>query len=107
MRDLQFAGVPAMAVMPDSELFDDPHLSARGYFAEVDHRDAGSYRMPGPIWRSRRHTPTVRMPTYCLGEHNREILQGLLSVEDEELAVLEAGGVTGEAYGDDVHAAHR
>ncbi len=47
------------------------------------------------------------MPTYCLGEHNREILQGLLGVADDEFAALEAGGVIGEAYADDVHAAHR
>jgi crotonobetainyl-CoA:carnitine CoA-transferase CaiB-like acyl-CoA transferase len=107
MRELQSAGVPAMAVMTDSELFEDPHLLARGYFADIDHRDAGRYRQPGPIWRSRRRRPTVRMPTYCLGEHNREILQGLLGVTDDEFAALEAGGVIGEAYSDDVQAAHR
>jgi crotonobetainyl-CoA:carnitine CoA-transferase CaiB-like acyl-CoA transferase len=107
MHELQSAGVPAMALMPDSELFEDPHLKARGYFAEVDHRDAGRYRMPGPVWRSRKHDIRVRMPTYCLGEHNREILQGLLGVTDEEFATLEAGGVIGEAYAEDVQAAHR
>ncbi|MBK36212.1 MAG: hypothetical protein CME26_11885 [Gemmatimonadetes bacterium] len=107
MRELQSAGVPAMAVMPDSELFDDPHLRARGYFTEIDHRDAGRYRTPGPIWRSRRYTPGVRMPVYCLGEHNREILQGLLGVSDDEFVALTASGVIGEAYADDVKAAHR
>jgi crotonobetainyl-CoA:carnitine CoA-transferase CaiB-like acyl-CoA transferase len=98
MHRLQAAGVPAVALMPDSELMDDPHLIARGYFAHVDHRDAGEYRAPGPIWRSQRHELRLRAPSHCLGEHNREVLQGLLGVSDDEFEQLEAQGIIGEAY---------
>jgi crotonobetainyl-CoA:carnitine CoA-transferase CaiB-like acyl-CoA transferase len=98
MHRLQAAGVPAVALMPDSDVMDDPHLIARGYFAHVDHRDAGEYRAPGPIWRSQRHEVRLRDPAHCLGEHNREVLQGLLGVSDDEFDQLGAQGIIGEAY---------
>ncbi len=98
MHRLQAAGVPAVALMPDSDVMDDPHLVARGYFAHVDHRDAGEYRAPGPIWRSPRHEIRLRDPAHCLGEHNRDVLQGLLGVSDDEFEQLGAQGIIGEAY---------
>jgi crotonobetainyl-CoA:carnitine CoA-transferase CaiB-like acyl-CoA transferase len=98
MHRLQAAGVPAVALMPDSDVMDDPHEVARGYFAAVDHRAAGKYRAPGPIWRSQRHDIRLRTPAHGLGEHNREVLQGLLGVDDREFEQLEAQGIIGEAY---------
>lgn len=98
MHRLQAAGVPAVALMPDSEVMDDRQLVARGYFTAVDHRDAGRYRAPSPIWRSQRHDIRLRTPAHCLGEHNREVLQGLLGVSDEEFEELETQGIVGEAY---------
>lgn len=98
MHRLQAAGVPAAAVMPDSDIYEDAHVAARGYLREIHHRHAGTFRGPGPIWRSTKHDLGVRRPANSLGEHNREILQGRLGVSDEEFAALEAAGVCGERY---------
>lgn len=98
MHRLQAAGVPASAVMPDSDIYEDAHVAARSYLREIDHEHAGTFRGPGPIWRSTKHDLGVRRPANGLGEHNHEILQGRLGVTDEEFAALEAAGVCGERY---------
>jgi crotonobetainyl-CoA:carnitine CoA-transferase CaiB-like acyl-CoA transferase len=98
MLELQAAGVPAMSVMADSDIFEDPHVRSRGFLREIVHREAGVFRGPGPIWHSRKHDLEVRLPANCLGEHNRLILQGLLGITTDEFAALEAAGVCGEVY---------
>jgi hypothetical protein len=37
----------------------------------------------------------IESPTPCLGEHNEEVLCGLLGIKKKELAELEARGVIG------------
>jgi crotonobetainyl-CoA:carnitine CoA-transferase CaiB-like acyl-CoA transferase len=38
----------------------------------------------------------LRTPAPLLGQHNRDILQGLLGVDDDTYASLEARGIVGE-----------
>jgi crotonobetainyl-CoA:carnitine CoA-transferase CaiB-like acyl-CoA transferase len=98
MHALQAAGIPAASVMADSELFEDDHLAARGFFREIHHREAGVFRGPGPIWRSSRFKLDVRLPANCLGEHNRAVFQDMLGLSDAEFSKLEADEVCGDAY---------
>jgi formyl-CoA transferase len=98
MHLLQREGVPAAAVMSDPDVFEDAHIAERGFLREVEHREAGRFRGPGPIWRSSSHSLGVRMPANCLGEHNRLVLQGLLGQSEDDFAELEAEGVCGEVY---------
>jgi crotonobetainyl-CoA:carnitine CoA-transferase CaiB-like acyl-CoA transferase len=106
-RRLQATGVAAVAVMTDAELYEDRHLAERGFFEEVTHPDAGTYRQPGPLWKSTTHPMSVRRPAFCLGEDNVAVLQGMLGVSGEEFAELEDRGVIGERYTAEMRPAHR
>jgi len=97
MRLLQGAGVTAAAVLNPKQVLLDPHLRERGHFDVVE--DAGAKR-PVPKQLGARFSAFeagARGPAPKLGEHNREVLQGLLGLSDGELAELEEAKAIGEA----------
>ena len=102
MERLQAAGVMATLVAHQPEMFDDPQLRAREFFIEIDHPDTGLRRYPGPIARFE-VTPLVpvRSPAPRLGEHNREILQGILRLDDAQYQRLLDEQLIGESYTED------
>ena len=93
---LQRAGVKAAPVLNGRDMLCDPHFKARGHFDVVDSPIVG--RRP-----VHRHLVAkfdcleakARGPAPRLGEHNREVLGGLLGLSDEELAALEEEKVIG------------
>lgn len=93
---LQRAGVKAAPVLSGKELLLDPHFRERGHFDLVDHPVLG--RRPVPrhlVARFDGFEAKVEKPAPLLGQHNREVFQGMLGLSDEELAALEAEGVIG------------
>ena len=50
MQTLQETGVPAQAVLDDADLYENPHLKARGFFKTLQHPVAGTHRYPGFLW---------------------------------------------------------
>jgi len=97
MSRLQSAGVIAAAVLDPKEALLDPHLRARGFYDRIEEPGVGPRPVPKQLGArfSAFETLSAR-PAPRLGEHNREVLQGLLGLSDEELAALEAQGVIGE-----------
>ncbi len=96
-RKLQAAGVKAAPVLDGKEALLDPHLRERGHFDVVDQPAVGRR----PVQRHlaakfSAFTPAARGHAPLMGEHNREVLQGMLGVTDEEYAQLEADGVIGD-----------
>lgn len=84
-------GVPAAPVMHELESMADPHLSERGLFRPNGNDEIGTHTYPGHLWRW--DGPDLAWgPLPVLGGHNREVLQGLLGLSDEDYADLEAGG---------------
>ncbi len=87
------------AVYSIDEVVQNPQLTAREYFVDIDHPVSGTFRYPGapimpsePWWRLRRPAP-------LLGQHTGEVLTELLGASAEELARLEERGViTSSAY---------
>jgi crotonobetainyl-CoA:carnitine CoA-transferase CaiB-like acyl-CoA transferase len=92
------AGVPAARVTPPWDVHRNPQLQARRFFETVDHPVIGAHaRYPGLPFRPL--TAGVgwhRRPAPVFGEHNDEILVGMLGVDRAELADLRAAGVVGE-----------
>ncbi len=87
MEVLCQAGVPVGAVRDTLEVLNDPDLRRRGIFVTVDDPDRGSVTIPGwPIKMSDAHVPVRAAPRP--GEHNQEILGGLLGLSDAEIAEL-------------------
>jgi crotonobetainyl-CoA:carnitine CoA-transferase CaiB-like acyl-CoA transferase len=96
MHLLQRAGVTAAAVLNGKEVLLDRHLRERGAFDLVDVPRAGKRPVPRVLGaRFSRFEARARGPAPKLGEHNREVLQGLLGIADEEVAQLEEEGVVG------------
>lgn len=98
MEQLQAAGVPAGAVFDARDMHLDPHLRARGLLETVrfpPERGIGTRQILGRPWKLSRTKLAVRGPGPTLGEHSRELLQGLLGYSDARYAELEEAGITG------------
>jgi crotonobetainyl-CoA:carnitine CoA-transferase CaiB-like acyl-CoA transferase len=94
---LQEVGVPAGRVLDMRTLKDDPHLYARGFWVRIPNPKMRPYRKHGVVWRLMEANPRLQQHAPFFGEHNRQILGGLLGLGDEELAGLEAAGVIADA----------
>ncbi len=92
---LQLAGVPSGAVLTPRELFRDPHLRERGFWERVEDPSAGVQEYYGRPHRLSMTELGTRSPTPTLGQHNRQILQGLLGMSDTDIEELESEGVIG------------
>lgn len=76
--------------MPD--LLASPQLQARHYFRQVGHPVAGQLSYPGPLF-TMSETPAGIRPAPLLGEHTREVLEGLLGLPSADVDVLIGNGV--------------
>ena len=100
---LQAAGVAASPVQSVPEVFVDAQLRARGFYESVSHSLAGVWEVEGPHWRMSESPGHVRLPAPAFGEHNGYVLGELLGLSGEEIAALEAEGITGTVPNWSVH----
>ncbi|MFA6265113.1 MAG: CoA transferase [Pseudolabrys sp.] len=92
-RTLRQVGVPAALVASSRHLIEnDPQLGSRGYWQRVEHPELGNSLYASPPYRIDGERVELARPP-LLGEHNREILAGLLGLEEQEIDRLEAAGV--------------
>jgi crotonobetainyl-CoA:carnitine CoA-transferase CaiB-like acyl-CoA transferase len=89
--------VPAIEMRNTRTLLDDPHLAARQYWHSTHHPRMHTYRQAGVPWRFADSQPKPRRHSPLFGEHNSEILQGILGISDDELADLSAKNVIADA----------
>jgi crotonobetainyl-CoA:carnitine CoA-transferase CaiB-like acyl-CoA transferase len=98
MHLLQKAGVLAAAVLNHKQVLLDPHLRERGAFDMIDQPAVGVRPVSRQVGaKFSAFEPDSARPAPKLGEHNREVLQGLLGLSDEDLARLEEQKVIGDA----------
>jgi crotonobetainyl-CoA:carnitine CoA-transferase CaiB-like acyl-CoA transferase len=102
-RELQAAGVSAAPVLSVQSLMANEHLRARGFWETVSHADAGTWEMDAPTWRMSRTTAHIRLPAPMFGEHNAYVFGELLGLSDNDIAALEAGGVTASVPSEGLH----
>jgi crotonobetainyl-CoA:carnitine CoA-transferase CaiB-like acyl-CoA transferase len=89
----QAAGVPFAMVYSSKDLVDSEHLTAREFFAEIDHPKTGKVKYPSAPYKFSETPWQVTRPAPLLGEHNEEIFTRRLEHSHEELAKLGAAGV--------------
>ncbi len=90
-------GVPAAPVVSPREVDQNPQLRARGFFETVTHPVVGAHDYPGlPMRFSAGPERWFRAPAPMLGQHNEEILRGLLGLDEAEIAALRADGIIGD-----------
>ena len=88
MHVLQAVGVAAAPCLDAAELLVDPQLAARGFMVEIDHPEVGARAVAGLPGRYSGTLDYAYSPAPCLGEHNREVLCGLLGLTPEEVEEL-------------------
>ena len=93
VSELEAAGVPCGPINDLAQVFDDPHVRARGLVTSLPHALAGSVpQVASPIRLSAtpveyRHAPPL------LGEHTGEVLERVLGLPTAEEARLRRDGV--------------
>ncbi len=92
---LQAQGVPAAPVLKGGEVVDDPHLESRGFWDVVDHPEAGTYKQVTTPWLLSNNPRATSTPAPGLGEHNYQVLSGLLGLSKSEINALAQKGVIG------------
>jgi crotonobetainyl-CoA:carnitine CoA-transferase CaiB-like acyl-CoA transferase len=85
---LQAAGVAAYPVQNCMDLHRDENLAAFGYWHWLDHQHMGPSPYEGLQHRMSRTPGDLRTPAPVLGQHNEEILGGLLGMSTAEIARL-------------------
>ncbi len=95
MHLLQKVGIAAGPVMDEAAVFQDPHMTARGYLVEEPQEDTGTYMYPGAIAQLRNAPLVVRRPPVRLGEDNEYIYKDVLGVSDAEYEKLVETGHIG------------
>jgi formyl-CoA transferase len=89
---LREAGVPCGEIGDYGDVFNDPHLAARGFFTDLPHPTLGAVRGLGSPVRLARTPVRHRRAGALLGEHSREVLMEV-GCAGEEVARLVADGV--------------
>ena len=92
---LQAVAVPAGPVLDSAQVLTDPHMVARGFVQSPVHAEVGPRPMGAFPWRVDGDRPGIARGAPLLGEHNRQVIQGLLQVPDDEFQRLTESGVIG------------
>jgi formyl-CoA transferase len=98
MAHLQAHGVAAGMVFSEPDAYADPHLNARGFFETATHRECGTHRYPGMLWKMSRTPGTIRSAACCLGAHNDYVYRALLGMGDTEIERRRRAGHIGDTY---------
>ena len=85
-------GFAVGSVYSAEEVMNYRQYQARDYFVAVDHPEAGAFRYAGWPYKMSGSPPEVRRPAPLLGQHNQEVLCGLLGYSEGELDELRRSG---------------
>lgn len=85
--------VPCGRVLDPLEAAELPHLVERGTVRTVHDPLVGDVRVPGFPLRFSDAPPPPDLHVANLGEHNHDVLAGLLGYDEDRIAALEAAGV--------------
>jgi len=95
MNALQAAGVASGVARLPIELLSDPQLQARDFIQQVDRAFIGPHPQPSMPFRETEKPFPIRSAPPTLGEHNREILGGMLGLSDADIDQLMRDGIIG------------
>ncbi|MFM1959664.1 MAG: hypothetical protein RL588_1181 [Pseudomonadota bacterium] len=90
---LEANGVPCGRIFRAPDMLEDPQFAARQSIVEVDHPVFGKVKMQNAFPKLSETPGGVRWPGPALGEHTREVLEGL-GIDAGRLADLAARKVT-------------
>jgi crotonobetainyl-CoA:carnitine CoA-transferase CaiB-like acyl-CoA transferase len=89
---LQSSGTPAHVVLNSTDLYNDSQLQHRGHFVQTDHPMHGKVTVSGSHFKLSRTPAHITKAAPMYGEHNFEVLEGILGYSSERVADLAASG---------------
>ena len=92
LRDLSEGQVPSAKVNNFAEALSNPQILHRKMVVEQEHPVSGSYKAAGNPIKMTDTEQEAFAPAPTLGQHNREVLTGLLNYSEDEVAELEKQG---------------
>lgn len=95
MSELQAVNVAAGVARLPIDLLNDRQLRSRAFLQEVDRAFIGRHPQPSMPIREGAKPSAIHAAAPTLGQHNREILSGLLGLSDAEIAQLVGEGIIG------------
>jgi benzylsuccinate CoA-transferase BbsF subunit len=87
-RSLQQVGIAAYPSLDGKDMLANPHVTARGFFVELEHPEVGKRRHLGIPWKMSRTPCEVRRPAPCLGQDTEYVLEEILGLNHAEIASL-------------------
>jgi len=96
VEELVAAGIPAACVVDPRAIHLHPQMRARGFFEKPVHPVVGEVALPSVPFRCTGVERWLQAPAPTLGQHNRDVLGGLLGLSEAEIDALAADGVIGE-----------
>jgi crotonobetainyl-CoA:carnitine CoA-transferase CaiB-like acyl-CoA transferase len=95
MHRLQGAGIPAAVTNSAATLLDDEQLQASGFWQYVPRAFVGAQPGPSAPYRTGAQPLPITAPAPTLGQHNQEVLGGILGLTAQDLDRLSELGVIG------------
>ena len=87
-------GIPAAPIYNIAQVSEDEHIAgAREMFVQTEHPKAGAIKLTGSHIKLSDTKPAIRTPSPSLGQHNEEILSGMIGLTAQEIQELKDGGV--------------
>lgn len=87
LETLEQARVPAGPIYNVEDMMNDPHFNQRGLFEQVE-IDGKPLKIPAMAPKLSETPGSTDFPGSDVGSHNEEVLQSLLSLDEDELALL-------------------
>lgn len=95
MSELQTARVAAGVARLPVDMLNDRHLRSRAFLQEIERAFMGLHPQPSMPIREGARPYAIRTAAPTLGQHNREVLSGLLGLSEAEIAQLERESIIG------------
>jgi crotonobetainyl-CoA:carnitine CoA-transferase CaiB-like acyl-CoA transferase len=87
-------GIPAGPIYNIKQIIEDEHIAnAREMFVEINHPVIGKMKVNGNPVKLLETMPKIATPAPTLGQHNKEIYEGILGISKDKLKELEKDGV--------------
>ena len=95
MTQLQHAGIPAGVARRPLDLVNDAHLQHRDFWQWTERAFTGRHPLPSAAIRDGAQPFAVRFPAPTLGQHNHEVLEGILGLSEADITALAGRGIVG------------
>jgi len=93
VEELEQAGIPCGPVNTIEQAASDPQIVARDMIIDVQHPEAGKFRVVNTPFKFSRTSYKVEQASPDLGQHTQDVLSQLLGMTREEIGTLKDSGV--------------